>query len=60
MEKRNVAEPKRTPCAFCGRPSVTFVGDRPSCSIHVKLLKEGSNETPLKDAGPSLTKEWAK
>lgn len=60
MEKRNVAEPKRTPCAYCGRPSTTFVGDKPSCSLHIKLLKEGSAAEPLKDSASSLAKEWNK
>lgn len=60
MEKRNVAEPGRSICAFCGRKAVTFVGERPSCSIHVKLLKEGAASEPLKDAASSLAKEWAK
>lgn len=59
MEKRNVAEPKRTPCSFCGQPSVTFVGERAACKLHVEHVKSGSAETPLKDAASGLTEKWA-
>jgi len=58
MEKRNVAEKGRTVCVFCGWPAVTFVGEKAVCRDHVKLVKESAKEQPLKDAAPSLTRNW--
>jgi hypothetical protein len=58
MEKRNVAEKGRTVCVFCGRPASTFVGEKAVCKIHTKLVKESAKEQPLKDAAPSLTRNW--
>jgi hypothetical protein len=60
MEKRNVAEVKRTPCSFCGRPSDVVIGEKAACKLHVKLVKEGAEGVPLKDAAPGLAKEWNK
>lgn len=60
MEKRNAAEPRRTPCSFCGRPSDVVMDDKAYCKIHARMAKEGSRNPPLKDAAPSAVKEWTK
>ena len=58
MEKQNVAKEGLTPCSYCGRPSIVFVGDKASCKLHIEQVKKASAQPPLKDAASEIEKEW--
>jgi hypothetical protein len=56
MEKRNVMQPGRTICDFCGRMAVEVRGGRARCVDH-SGTKMASADHPLKSATEQLSKK---